>query len=126
MTHAAGAGRASRKALVGWCFYDWANSAFPTIVETFVFSTYFAKAVAPDIETGTAQWGYALALAGIFIFDVPTLEEATALTREDPAVKAGRFTTEVLPWHGPAGLTYDGASPRPAAPPQGLERRPPD
>ena len=67
MTHAAGAGRASPKALVGWCFYDWANSAFPTIVETFVFSTYFAKAVAPDIETGTALWGYALALAGITV-----------------------------------------------------------
>jgi len=67
MTHAAGAGRASPKALVGWCFYDWANSAFPTIVETFVFSTYFAKAVAPDIETGTAQWGYALAMAGITV-----------------------------------------------------------
>ncbi len=67
MTRASGAGRASPKALVGWCFYDWANSAFPTIVETFVFSTYFAKAVAPDIETGTAQWGYALALAGITV-----------------------------------------------------------
>ena len=67
MTKAAGAGRASPKALVGWCFYDWANSAFPTIVETFVFSTYFAKAVAPDIETGTAQWGYALAMAGITV-----------------------------------------------------------
>lgn len=67
MTHAAGAGRASRKALVGWCFYDWANSSFPTIVETFVFSTYFAKAVAPDIETGTALWGYALAMAGVTV-----------------------------------------------------------
>jgi MFS transporter, UMF1 family len=67
MTHTVGAGRASPKALVGWCFYDWANSSFPTIVETFVFSTYFAKAVAPDIETGTALWGYALALAGITV-----------------------------------------------------------
>lgn len=67
MTDGTGAGRASRKALVGWCFYDWANSSFPTIVETFVFSTYFAKAVAPDIEAGTALWGYALAIAGITV-----------------------------------------------------------
>lgn len=48
------------------------------------------------------------ALAGIFIFDVPTLEEAVALTQTDPAVKAGRFAVEVLPWYGPEGLTYDG------------------
>jgi len=51
------------------------------------------------------------ALAGIFIFDVPTLEEAVALTQTDPAVKAGRFTVEVMPWYGPAGLTYDGHEP---------------
>lgn len=51
------------------------------------------------------------ALAGIFIFDVPTLEEAVALTQTDPAVKAGRFTIEVMPWYGPAGLTYDGQEP---------------
>lgn len=51
------------------------------------------------------------AIAGIFIFDVPTLEEAVALTQTDPAVKAGRFTVEVLPWYGPAGLTYDGHEP---------------
>jgi uncharacterized protein YciI len=51
------------------------------------------------------------ALAGIFIFDVPTQEEAVALSQLDPAVKAGRFTIEVLPWYGPTGLTYDGDEP---------------
>jgi len=51
------------------------------------------------------------ALAGIFIFDVPSLEEAEALARMDPAVQAGRFTVEVMPWFGPAGLTYDGRVP---------------
>jgi uncharacterized protein YciI len=50
-------------------------------------------------------------LAGIFIFDVATREEAVALSEMDPAVKAGRFTIEVLPWYGPAGLTYDGDEP---------------
>jgi uncharacterized protein YciI len=47
-------------------------------------------------------------LAGIFIFDVPTLEQARALTAEDPGVKAGRFVIDILPWYGPSGLTYDG------------------
>jgi uncharacterized protein YciI len=51
------------------------------------------------------------ALAGIFIFDVASREEALALTQHDPAVKAGRFTIEVLPWYGPAGLSYDGQEP---------------
>ncbi|MBZ4415786.1 YciI family protein [Myxococcus sp. RHSTA-1-4] len=51
------------------------------------------------------------ALAGIFIFDVATREEALALTAQDPAVKAGRFTIEVLPWYGPTGLTYEGHIP---------------
>jgi uncharacterized protein len=51
------------------------------------------------------------ALAGLFIFDVPSLEEAEALTRTDPAVQAGRFTVEVKPWFGPTGLTYEGHVP---------------
>lgn len=51
------------------------------------------------------------ALAGIFIFDVPTKEAALALMKDDPAVKAGRLTIEVLEWYGPAGLTYTGHQP---------------
>lgn len=56
-----GAGRRGRFA---WCLFDWANSAFPTVIETFVFATFFARAVASDPETGTAQWGLALGIAG--------------------------------------------------------------
>jgi uncharacterized protein YciI len=51
------------------------------------------------------------ALAGIFILDVATREEAVALTQHDPAVKAGRFTIDVQPWYGPVGLSYDGQEP---------------
>jgi UMF1 family MFS transporter len=54
-----------RRALVAWCLYDWANSAFPTIVTTFVFATYFVQGVARDVETGTAQWSLAMSLAGL-------------------------------------------------------------
>ena len=50
------------------------------------------------------------ALAGIFIFDVESLKEAKALTATDPAINAGRFTIEVLPWYGPTGLTHDRAA----------------
>jgi UMF1 family MFS transporter len=43
-----GVGRIQRIGLVSWCLYDWANSAFPTIITTFVFSVYFTQMVASD------------------------------------------------------------------------------
>lgn len=59
--------RPSARALIAWCSYDWANSAFPTVVATFVFSAYFVRAVAVDEVTGTAQWGYAMSLSAILM-----------------------------------------------------------
>ena len=56
-----------RRAVAAWCVYDWANSAFPAVITTFVFATYFTQAVAPDPVTGTTLWGHALAVAGLAI-----------------------------------------------------------
>jgi MFS transporter, UMF1 family len=56
-----------RRARIAWCVYDWANSAFPTVIVTFVFSAYFATAVAADKAAGTAQWSRALAISGLLI-----------------------------------------------------------
>lgn len=58
---------ADRKAIVAWCFYDWANSAYPTVVTTFIFGAYFTTAVAVNPEAGTAAWGYAVGLAGLAV-----------------------------------------------------------
>ena len=41
---------------------------------------------------------------GVFIFKVPTVEEARALTETDPAVKAGRLRIELHPVNVPAGV----------------------
>ncbi len=57
----------SRRGVFGWCLYDWANSAFPTVITTFVFSAYFTKAVAADEISGTAQWGIAISLSGLAV-----------------------------------------------------------
>jgi len=57
----------NRRALFSWCLYDWANSAFPTVIITFVFATYFTSAVAPDKVTGTAHWGYAMSLSALAV-----------------------------------------------------------
>ncbi len=41
---------------------------------------------------------------GIFILDVKTDEEAKALIKQDPTIKAGVFDFEILPWYGSAAL----------------------
>ena len=61
-----------------WCLYDWANSAFPTVIVTFVFATYFTQSIAPDVITGTAQWGFALSLSGIAIAIISPIVGAIA------------------------------------------------
>lgn len=58
---------AQRRAVLAWCLYDWANSAFPTVIGTFVFATYFVQAVAENETAGTSQWGLAMAVAGVLI-----------------------------------------------------------
>ena len=41
---------------------------------------------------------------GIFVFDVPTLEEVKKLVETDPAISSGRLSYEVHPW-----MTQQGA-----------------
>jgi len=57
----------ARRARIAWCFYDWANSAFPTVIITFVFAAYYTKAVAIDEITGTSEWGYAISLSALAV-----------------------------------------------------------
>ncbi len=64
---AAAAAPAPRRAQFAWCVYDWANSAFPTVIVTFVFAAYFSRAVAESPIQGTADWGRALAISGVLI-----------------------------------------------------------
>ena len=43
-------------------------------------------------------------IAGIFIFDVKTIQEAQKLLETDPAVKAGLLVPELHSWYGSAAL----------------------
>ena len=45
-------------------------------------------------------------LRGIFVFDVPTLEEAMKLTETDPAVKSGRLSYEIHPFMTQQGANF--------------------
>jgi len=58
---------APRRVFISWCIFDWANSAFPTVIVTFVFAAYFAKGVASNPTEGTTLWGTALSLSGLAI-----------------------------------------------------------
>lgn len=41
---------------------------------------------------------------GLFLFDVPTIEEAEGLVRGDPTVTNGIFVTEMYQWYGSAAM----------------------
>jgi len=58
---------ASKRALVAWAFYDWANNGFATVILTFIFSAYFTRRIAPDEVTGSALWGNMVSVAGLLI-----------------------------------------------------------
>ncbi|TDT89100.1 UMF1 family MFS transporter [Pseudodesulfovibrio indicus] len=55
------------RALVAWALYDWANSGFAALVQTFVFAAYFTRAVAENETLGTALWGNMMGVAGLVI-----------------------------------------------------------
>src|SRR3990167_4536396 len=56
-----------KKLLAAWCLYDWASSAFPVVITTFIFAPYFTTQIAANEIAGTYQWANATALAGIII-----------------------------------------------------------
>ncbi len=55
------------RSLFSWALYDWANSAFFAVIQTFVFATYFMQSVAENDTLGSTQWGNTIGAAGIVI-----------------------------------------------------------
>ena len=55
------------KKLFNFALYDFANSAFTTIIITFIFSTYFAKQIAPNPVLGQSYWGWAIGITGLLV-----------------------------------------------------------
>ncbi|HYW02524.1 MAG TPA: MFS transporter [Gammaproteobacteria bacterium] len=58
---------AGARGMLSWAFYDWANSAFATLIQTFVFAAYFTRSVAASPAAGTALWGNTIGAAGLVI-----------------------------------------------------------
>jgi UMF1 family MFS transporter len=56
-----------KKTILSWCLFDFGQTAFSTVIVTFVFSAYFAKMVATNETIGISDFGFALSISGIFI-----------------------------------------------------------
>jgi UMF1 family MFS transporter len=52
---------------VAWALYDFANSSYAAVIQTFVFAAYFTQQVAADPARGEQLWGYAVAAAGLLV-----------------------------------------------------------
>jgi UMF1 family MFS transporter len=59
--------RVRQTGIASWWIYDWANSAFGTLITTFIFASYFASAVAPDPTQGTVLWGRASSIGALLV-----------------------------------------------------------
>jgi len=65
-------GHASRKELLAWALYDFANSGYTTVVQTTIFSAYFVGVVAgaaQDATSGlsTLLWSLAIGIANLIV-----------------------------------------------------------
>jgi MFS transporter, UMF1 family len=47
--------------------YDFANSAFTTLIVTFIYAAYFTEAIASDPDTGTALWSVGVAISALVV-----------------------------------------------------------
>jgi UMF1 family MFS transporter len=65
--HAAPVERAPLPARISWMLFDWSVQPFYTLILTFLFAPYFANVVVGDGPKGQSMWGFAAAIAGVFI-----------------------------------------------------------
>lgn len=76
-----------------WIFYDWANSAYATIIMAAVFPIYFADVARGAGVSGDVWWGYATSLATLLVALMSPLLGAVANFR---GMKKKLFTVFLL------------------------------
>jgi len=67
MTESRSPQEATRGERFSWCLFDFANSAFNTIVVTFVFVNFFTGVLVGDQVRGDLYWSRSLTVAGLVI-----------------------------------------------------------
>ncbi|KAA3620198.1 MAG: MFS transporter [Calditrichaeota bacterium] len=57
----------TRKAIFAWAMYDFANSAFTTLVISFIYSAFFVSKIAENEIIGTSIWSTGISISAILI-----------------------------------------------------------
>ena len=52
---------------MSWCLYDFANSAFTTLVVTFIYAPFFTQVIVGDTIRGTELWSRAITISALLI-----------------------------------------------------------
>lgn len=63
---------------MSWCLYDFANSAFTTLVVTFIYPAFFMQVIAADEVTGTALWSRGVTITALSVAILSPLLGAVA------------------------------------------------
>ncbi|HUP65156.1 MAG TPA: MFS transporter [Thermoanaerobaculia bacterium] len=69
---------ARRREVLSWAFFDFGNSAFTTLVVTFIYSAYFTRAIADDPTRGAVLWSYAVNASALAVAIISPIAGAMA------------------------------------------------
>ena len=84
------------KKIFNFALYDFANSAFTTIIITFIFATYFAKQIAPNPVLGQAYWGWTIGITGFFIAIIGPIVGSFADKKNSPDQRLLMYKTGIF------------------------------
>ena len=56
-----------KRQIWSWAMYDFANSAFTTLIVTFIYGTFFTKSIADNEILGTQYWSLAISFTAIVV-----------------------------------------------------------
>ncbi len=57
----------NNRIIFSWSLYDFANSAFTTLVVTFIYATYFVESIAQNKIEGASHWFWAVSISFILV-----------------------------------------------------------
>lgn len=60
-------GPVKKREIFGWCCFDFANSAFTTVIITVIYAVYFHDVVAGKAGWASAAWGWTLSLSQLVV-----------------------------------------------------------
>ncbi len=96
-----------KREIFGWCCFDFANSAFTTVIITVVYAAYFQKVVAGGNPRAEGWWGTALSLSQLLvIFAAPLVGAIADVTARK---KALLLVTVLVCSFGTMSLVFVGA-----------------